>query len=388
MHAELRESVKELPRPAVSPINTTTAKPVTATVTSSLNKKLVVAAIVVIVAALGYYSWTKLRPSGPGAGFVNGNGRIEATEIDVATKLAGRVVNIFVNEGDFVQTGQLLAQMQVDVLEAQREEARAQHQRAINLVASARALVALRESDKAAAEAVVVQRESELDAARRRLVRTETLSKKGSSTLQELDDDRAREQNTAAALNAAKAQVTAAQAAIDAASAEVVGAQSAVAAAEATVARVEADIQDSALKSPRDGRVQYRIAQVGEVLGAGGKVLNVVDLTDVYMTFFLPETAAGRVALGSEVRIVLDAAPQYVIPASVSYVASTAQFTPKTVETASERQKLMFRVKAQFDRELLRKHLKMVKTGLPGVAWLKLDRQAQWPPNLAVKLPQ
>jgi len=163
---------------------------------------------------------------------------------------------------------------------------------------------------------------------------------------------------------------------------------SSVAATEATIARVEADIQDSQLKSPRAGRVQYRIAQPGEVLAAGGKVLNLVDLSDVYMTFFLPETVVGKVALGSEVHLVLDAAQQYVIPAKISYVASTAQFTPKTVETASERQKLMFRVKAQISRELLQKHLKLVKTGVPGMAWLKLDPQAKWPANLEVKVPE
>jgi HlyD family secretion protein len=115
-------------------------------------------------------------------------------------------------------------------------------------------------------------------------------------------------------------------------------------------------------------------------------VLNLVDLSDVYMTFFLPETAAGRVAIGSEARIILDAAPQYVIPAKVSFVASTAQFTPKTVETASERQKLMFRVRAQIDRDLLLRYQEQVKTGLPGVAWLKLDPNAQWPAKLTVKV--
>ena len=123
-------------------------------------------------------------------------------------------------------------------------------------------------------------------------------------------------------------------------------------------------------------------------LAPGGKILNLVDLNDVFLTFFLPETAVGKVALGSEVRVILDAAPQYVIPAQVSYVATVAQFTPKTVETASERQKLMFRVKAQFGHALLQKNLKLVKTGLPGVAWLKLDPQATWPANLAVKVPE
>ncbi|CAB3834793.1 HlyD family efflux transporter periplasmic adaptor subunit [Achromobacter mucicolens] len=350
-------------------------------------RKLVLLIALVVAAAAGYYGWRMLADTGPGPGFVSGNGRIEATEIDVATKLAGRVQEVLVTEGDFVAAGQPLARMQIDTLQAQREEARAQHQQAVNGAASAAAQVAQRESDKRAAEAVVVQRESELDAARRRLARSQTLSKEGASSIQELDDDRARVRSMQAAVNAARAQVTAAAAAIDAARAAQVGAQSAIAAAQATVSRIDADIADSELRAPRAGRVQYRVAQPGEVLGAGGKVLNMVDLADVYMTFFLPEQAAGRVALGQDVRIILDAAPEYVIPATVSFVASTAQFTPKTVETASERQKLMFRVKAQISPDLLRRHLTQVKTGLPGVAWLKLDPDAQWPGYLDVKVP-
>ena len=103
---------------------------------------------------------------------------------------------------------------------------------------------------------------------------------------------------------------------------------------------------------------------------------------DVDMTFFLPTAQAGRVAIGSDVRIVLDAAPQYVIPAKVSFVADVAQFTPKTVETALEREKLMFRIRAQISPELLRKHIRYVKTGLPGMAYVKLDPAAEWPASL------
>jgi HlyD family secretion protein len=354
----------------------------------SLPKKLAAVAVATLLAGAAYYGWTRLRPAGPGDAFVSGNGRIEATEIDVATKLGGRIDTILVDDGDFVSAGQSLATMQTQVLDAQRDEASARRQQAINAVASAEADVAGRESNRVAAQALVVQRESELDAARRRLARSETLEREGASSAQELDDDRARVHNAQAALDASRAQVTAAAAAVNASKAQLVGTHSAVVAAGATVARVVADITDSQLQSPRDGRVQYRIAQPGEVLGAGGKVLNLVDLSDVYMTFFLPETMAGRVALGSEAHIVLDAAPAYVIPARVSFVASVAQFTPKTVETASERQKLMFRVKAQIAPELLKKYQKLVKTGLPGVVWLKLDAKAAWPPELAVKLPQ
>jgi len=174
----------------------------------------------------------------------------------------------------------------------------------------------------------------------------------------------------------------AAEAAVEASEAQHVGAQSRAKAAAATVARVEADIADSVLRAPRNGRVQFLVAQAGEVLAPGGKVLNLVDLSDVYMTFFLPETLVGRLALGGEARIILDTAPQYVIPAEISFVSSTAQFTPKTVETATERQKLMFRVRARIPREVLEKYIEYVKTGLPGVTWVKVDDDVAWPDNL------
>ena len=306
----------------------------------------------------------------------------------MAAKLGGRVQSIVVKEGDFVTAGQPLAHMQIDTLQASHDEARARHQQAVAAVANAEAQVAVRESDRQAALALVAQRQSELDAAQRRLARSQTLVREGASSDQEVDDDRARERSLQAAVVASRAQAEAAQAAITAARTQVASARASVTAALASVARIQADIDDSALVAPRSGRVQYRIAQPGEVIGGGGKVLNLVDLSDVYMTFFLPEPVAGRLALGSEVRIVLDAAPQLVIPARVSFVASTAQFTPKTVETASERQKMMFRVKAQIAPELLQKHVQLVKTGLPGMAWLKLDAAAPWPAHLAVKLPE
>jgi HlyD family secretion protein len=248
--------------------------------------------------------------------------------------------------------------------------------------------MAMREADLAASQALIAQRESELSYSRRRLARYEAADERSATSKQEVDDERTRLLVAEASLTAAKAQATAAQASIEAARAEIAGAEATVIAREATVQRIEADIKDSVLVSPRDGRVQYRIAQPGEVLAAGGRALNVIDLSDVYMTFFLPEQVAGRVAMGTEVRLVLDAAPQYVIPAQVSFVASTAQFTPKTVETAEERQKLMFRVRARISPDLLRQHLQQVKTGLPGVAWIRLDADATWPSELSVSVPE
>ena len=350
--------------------------------------KVALATLSLLALAIAVMVWWPWRDKGLGEGFVSGNGRIEATEIAVATKLAGRVKDILVSEGQFVKAGQLLAHMEIESLQAQRAEAQARLQQAHEAVSGAEAQVALRQSDHQAALALVAQRESDLDAALRRLPRSEKLAKDGFFSGQTLDDDRARVRSLQAAVAAARAQASAAQAGIAAARTQVSGSKANVKALDATLDRIDVELADSALKAPRDGRVQYLVAHPGEVVGSGGRVLNLIDLSDVYMTFFLPETVAGRVALGSEVRIVLDAAPQYVIPAKVSFVASSAQFTPKSVETASERQKLMFRVRAQIDRDLLLRHLEQVKTGLPGVAWLKLDANAQWPAEMAVKVGQ
>ena len=341
----------------------------------------------VLLAAVGagLFGWAPWRDSGLPAGLVKGNGRIEATEIAVASKLAGRVLAIEVGEGDFVKAGQVLARMQVDSLQAQHDEALARLQQAQQAVGTAEVQVAQAESNHQAALALVVQRDSELDMAQRRLLRSEQLAREGFFSDQLLEDDRAKRRNQQAILSAAQAQARAAEAAVRAARTQIPATQAQVRALEATLARIDVELADSVLKAPRDGRVQFLIAHPGEIVAGGGRVLDLVDLSDVYLTFFLPETVAGRVALGSEVRILLDAAPEFVIPAKVSFVASQAQFTPKTVETASERQKLMFRVRAQIDRELLLRHLDQVKTGLPGVAWLKLDPQAAWPADLALK---
>lgn len=348
---------------------------------------LVRSAIVLIVIGGGYLGWQWLKPQPLPPGIAGANGRIEATEIDIATKIAGRVHDILVHEGDFVTAGQVLVKMDTDVLEAQRREADAQRRRAIVGVTTANAQVVQRKAEKQAAIAVVAQRKAELDAAQKRFQRSEELAKRGTASVETLDNDRARYEGAKAAVSAAEAQVAASVSAISAAEAQVINAEAAVDAAKATVDRIQADIDDSTLRSPRDGRVQFRVAQPGEVLGAGGKVLNIVDLSDVYMTFFLPTEAAGRVAIGSEVHLVMDAMPQYVIPARATFVADVAQFTPKTVETAEERHKLMFRVKAKIAPALLKKYIRQVKTGLPGMAYVRLNSHAAWPAKLKVRLP-
>ncbi|ENR86098.1 hypothetical protein B996_01030 [Brucella abortus 78/14] len=347
-------------------------------------KQWIVAGAIVVLAAGGYYALQAMNGSGLPDGIASGNGRVEAVEIDISTKSPGRIREIFANEGSFVKAGDVLARMDTDQLESQYRQAKAQLRRAEIGIDTAQSLVTQRQAEHAAAEATVAQREAQLDAAQRRLARSRQLSESRTVSQQVLDDDRATAQGAEAAVGAAKAQLAATDAAIGAAKAQVVDAQASVEAAKAAIAAIGADLRDATLTAPKPGRVQYRVAQPGEVLSAGGRVLNLVDLSDVSMTFFLPTAqAGGGVAIGADARIVLDAAPQYVIPAKVSFVADVAQFTPKTVETEEERQKLMFRVKAKIPQILLQKYIQQVKTGLPGVAYVKLAPDAGWPKNLA-----
>jgi len=350
---------------------------------TSTRKRWLLAIVVAALAVSGYYAWTALRTADLPDGVASGNGRIEAVEIDVATLTAGRLKDVLVDEGDIVEAGAILAHMDIDQLEAQLRQSQAQLKRAVIGIDTANSTVRQRQAEKTAAEAVVSQRAVQLDAANRRLVRSAQLAKSNTVSQQVLDDDRAASESAKAAVWAAQAQLAATEAGISTARAQVIDAETAVEAARAVIANIAAQIDDSTLKAPRAGRVQYRVAQPGEVLAGGGRVLNLVDLGDVYMTFFLPTDLAGRIAIGTEVRLVLDAAPLYVIPAKVSYVADVAQFTPKTVETADERQKLTFRIKAKIAPALLKKYIQYVKTGLPGVAYVKLDAAGDWPVNLS-----
>ena len=322
-------------------------------------KKIIIALVVIAVAGLSVYSIKSYMDNAiyRDPAFASGNGRLEATEVNIAAKNSEKVEKVLVDDGDYVKKGQLLAKMQTNVLEAQ--------------LAQAKAMVAVKKAELASAKAVVIQKTSNRENAFRRFKRAEYLVSKNATSQQTFDNDKALFQAADAELAAAKAAVTQAEAQIKA--------------AEADVRRIAEDIRDCNLVSPIDGRIQYKVAEPGEVLEAGGCVLNMVDLTDVYMTFFLPEGVAGKVRIGAEARILLDALPNIPIPARISFVANVAQFTPKTVETRIERQKLMFRVKAKIDPELLKKHLDLVKTGLPGVAWVKLDPKAPWPAFLTLK---
>src|SRR5262245_36546011 len=218
---------------------------------NSTKRWLTIAAIV-ILAGVGYYAWQIFASPGLPEGIASGNGRIEATEIDIAAKIPGRIRDILVREGDFVAAGQVLVHMNTDQLEARRRQAQAELQRALIGVDTAKSLVTQRDAERKAATAVIAQREAEFDAATRRLERSQQLVKTNTVSQQVLDDDRANAQGASAAVNVAKAQLAAADAAVSAAKAQIVDAEAAVDAARAAIETITADINDSTLTSPRD----------------------------------------------------------------------------------------------------------------------------------------
>ncbi len=338
-----------------------------------------VAVLVAVLALAGFLALKFMNDDGLPEGFARGNGRIEAVEINVAARDGGRIDLLHVREGEFVEAGQVLAQLDIRQLQAALAQAEAELRRSAIAAENARLLVTQREAEKRAAEATLEQRQATYDAAQRQYERTQQLARDNVSSQQVLDRTRADALGARAAVAAAEASVASAEAAIASAHSSVIGAEAAIEVARAAKDAITVRIEDSTLKAPRAGRVQYIVAREGEVVGAGGRVVNLVDVSDVFMTFFLPTADAGRTGMGTEARILLDAAPGVVIPAEISFVADVAQFTPKTVETEVEREKLMFRTRARIPVALLQKHLEQIKTGLPGVAWVRLDSNAPWP---------
>ncbi len=312
-------------------------------------------ALVVVLGAAGggYYWWQRVHSQLP-AGIAFGNGRLEADEIDIATKYAGRIAEILADEGDLVKAGQIVARMDTRDLEASLKKSQEQVKQAQRAVDEANANL-----EQQNTQVLLAQQEHD---------RASYLVQKGFQTKEVLDQ---RSQQ----LTGAKALQTAARA-------RVIQAEHARDGATHDVELYSIQIADNALTAPRDGRIQYRISNVGEVLPAGGKVFAMLDTASVYMDIYLPTADAGKVKFGADSRIVLDAYPNVAIPAKVSFIATQAQFTPKTVETQTERAKLMFRVRVRIDPALLRQHAESVRSGLPGVAYVLADSKTQWPPAL------
>lgn len=307
---------------------------------------------------VAWYWWQSQQGKLPD-GLAVGNGRIEADQVDISAKAAGRVRDVLVQEGDLVAAGQVLARMNTTELQAQRAKyvADLTTQQALMLEA----------------KATVAQREAELTLKQATLRRALALVDKGAVSQQTRDQAQSERDSGRAVLEAAQKSVSARERSVEA--------------AQALVDLTDAQIADATLAAPVRGRILYRLANPGEVVGAGGKVLTLVNLSEIYMEIFLPSAQAMRVPIGSQARIQFDGA-DFAIPARVSFVSPEAQFTPKQVETRSERDKLVFRVKLRVSPGLVEQHINRVKTGTRGTGYVWIGPQPpDWPAFLQKRLP-
>lgn len=275
------------------------------------------------------------------------NGRIEAREFDVASKIPGRLASVLVEEGDSVEASRIVARLDTRALEAQLREADSEIRRT--------------QSAEQYAAAILGQRRQEHSLAAKNLARSERLAVNLVIAEQRLDQDS----------TAAKVAVSG----LDAAQALVADAAAAIAVARARRERLATELEEATLRSPGSGVVLYRLAEPGEVLPAGGRVLTLLDLDDMFLTVFLPASLASRIRVGDEARIVADGYPADTIPGVVSHIAAEAQFTPKHVETERERERMVFRIKVRARENPDRR----LRPGLRGLAILRQADGSSWP---------
>lgn len=318
------------------------------------NLRLLLAVLLVLAcaAALLGWQWYSHRQDLPD-GLARGNGRLEFTQVDVALKYPGRVTELLAREGDRVTVGQPLAREDQAEFLAQHAAARAQ---------------------QAQAEAAIGRGEAEL-AARRAAARLASDELQHALTMrrQTLVSDMEVEQRRTAA--------TAADAAVQGATKAVEEARHACEAAAAQVARVQTVLDDLTIHAPVAGRIEYRLAEPGTVLPGGGRLYTMLDPVDPYMTLFFPSAVAARLRVGDDARIMLDSL-HGALPATVSFIAEEAQFTPKYVETTTERDQLVYRVKLRLTPDAQKRLGATLKAGMTGDGYVRTRADAAWPAAL------
>ncbi|SEQ33141.1 HlyD family secretion protein [Basfia succiniciproducens] len=324
-----------------------------------MKAKYVVAILAAVAVAGGTIWYNAQLKAEKLAGIAAVNGRLELKRLDIATLYAGRVEEMYVQEGDEVQPGQNLARLSSSISQTQVDAANAQKQRAQEAVTRA--------------VAQIDSQQQQLKVAKLELDNAQKLRRDNLVSASELERRQANYRAAVAAVNTAKAAKAEADAAVNQ--------------AQAQLEQALSQNSDMLIKAPKSGWVEYQIAEVGNVLGIGGRVVSLLDPTDTYINVFLTSAQSNQVKVGEEARIVVDGM-NAVFPAKITYVAADAQFTPKSVETTEERAKLMFKVKLQIPVEIALQYNKLLKGGMTALGYVKYGQEAQWPENLTVKLPQ
>jgi len=371
-----------------------------------MKKRIIILTVVLLAGAAGIFAYRSAGRAPSNRIVVSGN--IELTEINVAFKTAGRLVERTVDEGDSVKKGQLIARLDRDQLSAQREREQAglvssesQYAQAQSALEWQRATVAAdieqRKADLAAAEArlnelrngarpqekqdahaAVQSAQSEADRARKDWERAQTLHKNDDISTSQFDQFRTRWESAEATLKSLKerealvlagpreeqiagqaAQVERARAAVKLAEAnqfemkrrqqELATRRAEEARSQASLSLIDTQLADTSAVSPVDGVVLVKSADVGEVLAPGTTVVTIGDIDHPWLRGYINETDLGKVKVGSKVKVTTDSYPGKVYNGRVTFIASEAEFTPKQIQTQQERVKLVYRVKIELE---------------------------------------
>jgi HlyD family secretion protein len=371
-----------------------------------MKKRIVILMVLVVAAGAAIYAFRGGAREEPNRIVLSGN--IELTEVNIAFKTAGRLIERSVTEGDPVKKGQVLARLDRDQLQAQRERESAGvlssesqlaqartalewqratvaadiEQRQADLAASEARLSELRNGarpqERLDAKAAVDAAQSEADRARKDFERAQVLHKNDDISTAQFDQYRTRAESAEAALKSARereglvlagpraevvagqaAQVERARAAVKMAEANAIEMKrreqelntrrAEAARSKASVALIDTQLADTVAVSPVDGVVLVKAADVGEVLAPGTTVMTIGDIDHPWLRGYVNETDLGKVKIGSKVRVTTDSYKGKVYNGRVTFISSEAEFTPKQIQTQQERVKLVYRVKIELE---------------------------------------
>ena len=308
---------------------------------NTIIKVLTITIILCIIIAISFFIYKNFIKEQDN-NLIKGNGRIEAREVAVSAKFGGKIVQLDTNEGDEVKKDQLLAVIDSRSLEAEIEAQKAKENEILKQIS--------------AIDAEINATKSDIKFYEKELERTKTLMKKNFASQLELDKNINALDKVKAKLNSLYANKKSLQA----------SQKSLLAAIKAQ----EINLADMKIYSPIDGVILYKLVENGEMVANGGRMFIMYNPNDLYMTIYMPAEKAGQIKLGDKATIKLDAYPDKSFPATVTFVAENAEFTPKEVETQKERQKLVFRVKLSLDNNLNRE----AKPGMPGDGYIEIKK--------------
>jgi len=359
-------------------------------------KTIIIILLIIVLAGtavIAWWLWGRQEPLPDG--LILTNGRIEGDHYTVAGKVSGRIVQLLAHEGDSVTKGQILLTLDNVQIQARVDQAQAAvHAAEAQLHAARVELAVLRKTvpleietaeagiahAKATAAAANVSKEQAArDAGRyRELVRTRAVSRE-TSEHSDLQLKVAREDFAVAqaALTQAEKQLAEVELGwerIKAAESRVSAQEAQLQQTKAALAEAQSVLEDMTIYAPATGMITTRIVDTGEVLTAGSPMFDIVDLDRLYLKCYVPGKEIGKLRLSLPARIYIDAFPDTPFPATVRYISSTAEFTPKEVQTPDERVKLVYAVKLYLDANLEHR----LTPGLPADAIIRWQEETPW----------